>query len=50
MTAVSGHITDAKFDPEYENVDWEELPPGRLFDAPVRVNVVDKPVRMNVHR
>lgn len=39
MTSVSGHLTEMKFDPEYEQ-DWNYPPPERLFEAPVRV-VVD---------
>ncbi|EKD20180.1 uncharacterized protein L3040_007177 [Drepanopeziza brunnea f. sp. 'multigermtubi'] len=42
MTAVSGHITEARFAPEYEG-SWDYVPPQELFTAPVRVQVVDKP-------
>ncbi|CAL3964791.1 unnamed protein product [Diplocarpon coronariae] len=42
MTAVSGHLTDTTFGPEYEK-NWEDPPPQRLFNAQVRVQVVDKP-------
>ncbi|KAG4440225.1 hypothetical protein IFR05_004304 [Cadophora sp. M221] len=38
MTAVSGHLTEAKFDNEYEG-DWEYPPPEALFNAPVRTKV-----------
>jgi hypothetical protein len=38
MTCVSGHLTDAYFDAEYEK-DWENPPPEALFQAPVRVSV-----------
>ncbi|KAK2630158.1 hypothetical protein QTJ16_000978 [Diplocarpon rosae] len=35
MTAVSGHLTDITFGPEYEK-DWQNPPPQRLFNAPIR--------------
>jgi DNA topoisomerase-3 len=38
MTCVSGHLTEARFDPEYEQ-DWQYPPPESLFGAPVRVKV-----------
>ncbi|KAH8815689.1 DNA topoisomerase [Xylogone sp. PMI_703] len=41
MTSVSGHLTDLKFDSEYDQ-DWTYPPPERLFEAPVRVVVDDK--------
>ncbi len=39
MTAVSGHLTDAKFGPEYNK--WDHPPPVALFSAPIRVQVDD---------
>lgn len=49
MTAVSGHLTDARFDPEIET-DWDYTLPQTLFDAPVRVQVVDTRVSSMVHQ
>ncbi|KAL2074796.1 hypothetical protein VTL71DRAFT_8575 [Oculimacula yallundae] len=40
MTAVSGHLTNAKFDDQYDN--WEDPPPAALFSAPVRIKVDDE--------
>lgn len=40
MTAVSGHLTQARFDDEYEQ-NWDHPPPESLFNAPVRVKVDD---------
>ena len=40
MTAVSGHLTQARFDYEYEQ-NWDHPPPESLFNAPVRVKVDD---------
>lgn len=41
MTAVSGHLTQARFDDEYEQ-NWDHPPPESLFTAPVRVKVDDE--------
>ncbi|KAH8664969.1 DNA topoisomerase-like protein III [Tricladium varicosporioides] len=38
MTSVLGHLTEAKFDDEYER-DWYMPPPDSLFNARVRVKV-----------
>lgn len=38
MTSVSGHLTAAKFDDEFER-NWSYPPPDTLFEAPVRVKV-----------
>lgn len=43
MTAVSGHLTDAKFGDEYEK-DWSNPPPESLFTAQVNVQVDGAPV------
>jgi len=40
MTAVSGHLTEAKFPNEFEQ-DWNYPPPDSLFAAPVNVKVAE---------
>ncbi|EEB09598.1 DNA topoisomerase III [Schizosaccharomyces japonicus yFS275] len=50
MTAVSGHLTEASFPPEYSS--WSSVPQEVLFDAQIRISVSKNsaPLADNIRR